>query len=329
MEIKDHSNRRHNNQCGNISLSIIRIAQERMFNTFYQFDFIFNLTSYARQFKKELKIIDDFNKTIIAQRRLELAKRQLELKETPSDNLSDPDDDNVYFSKKKRMVLMDILLQSSIDGQPLTDDEVREEANTFLFAGHDTISATLMFLFYNIAKYADAQEKLLAEINQTFPGGQKEEITLSKLSRLSYMDCVMKESMRMYTTVPMFGRETQEEFTLSCGRTLPVGSNVTLCSSLIHSDPEIFPNPEEFIPDRFMQESSNADGRAFTYIPFSAGPRGCIGQKMAMMEMKMVVVRVLQNLSLALPQDYPPLQVMMELVLKPKNGVQLVVTERN
>lgn len=190
---------------------MIRIAHQRMFKPYLQPDFIFKLTKMSSEFNKSLKIIEDFNNEIITQRRKELANRQLE---DDQDIKEDDDQENIYLgTKKRKMVLMDILLQSHIDGKPLTDDEVREEANTFLFAGHDTVSSALMFLFYNIARYQDVQEKLFTEIKEVF--GEDQEITFGKLANLSYLECVIKESLRIYPPVPMFGRESQEEIKLS------------------------------------------------------------------------------------------------------------------
>lgn len=167
----------------------------------------------STEFNECLKIIEDFNNEIITQRRLELASRQAE--DTAVDDVEE-EEENIYLgTKKRKMVLMDILLQSQIDGKPLTDEEVREEANTFLFAGHDTVSSALMFLFYNLAKYPEIQEKVLTEIREIFEGDQ--EITFGKLANLQYLECVIKESMRIYAPVPMFGRESQEEIKLSEG----------------------------------------------------------------------------------------------------------------
>lgn len=299
-----------------------------MFNPFLQPDFIFKLTKRSKEFNRNLKIIEDFNTEIIRQRRLELASRQIEDAQSPTAN-AEEEDETVYFGKKRKMVLMDILLQSEIDGKPLTDSEVREEANTFLFAGHDTVSSALMFLFYNIAKHPEVQQKLVAEIREIF-GDKEDELSFGRLANLQYMECVIKESMRIYPPVPMFGRESQEELTLSGGRAVPSGSNITLCPSLVHADPEVFPDPLEFIPERFMQnDSKSVEGRGFTYIPFSAGPRGCIGQRLAMQEMKIVTMRVLQHLSLAVPPNQPPIEATAELVLKPRNGIKLIVSQRS
>lgn len=184
-----------------------------MFKPYLQPNFIFKLTKMSTEFNECLKIIEDFNNEIITQRRLELASRQAEDQAVDDDE----EEENIYLgTKKRKMVLMDILLQSQIDGKPLTDEEVREEANTFLFAGHDTVSSALMFLFYNLAKYPEIQEKVLTEIREIFEGDQ--EITFGKLANLQYLECVIKESMRIYAPVPMFGRESQEEIKLSEGK---------------------------------------------------------------------------------------------------------------
>lgn len=188
---------------------MVRIAHCRMFNAFLHYDFIFKLTRMHREFQENLKVMDDFNNEIIAKRRKELEARRSEA--SPVEN----EEDSLYFGKKRKMALMDILLQSEIDGKPLTDLEVREEVNTFMFAGHDTVSSALMFLFYNLAKHPEVQEKCVSEIRNILgTKEQPEEITYGKLADLHYLECVIKESLRIFPPVPMFGRESQEEIIL-------------------------------------------------------------------------------------------------------------------
>lgn len=180
----------------------------RMFNPFMAIDLIFRFSKYHSQMEQSLEIVREFNNVIITKRRKELASNKTVLEPNPGDF----DDFNI----KKKMALMDILLQSEINGEPLSDEDIRDEVNTFMFAGHDTISSAMVFLLFNVAKHENVQQKLFAEIDAVFPKHRKdEEITFGKLAELHYMDLVIKESLRMYPPVPMFGRETQEEMVVS------------------------------------------------------------------------------------------------------------------
>lgn len=305
------------------------IAHKRMFNALLQPECLFKLTPLHKEFNRNLKIVNEFTDEIITQKRrdLENSKKLDNVNEQKSSN-DNEEDESLYFGQKRRMALINILMESSIDGQPLTNEEIREEVNTFLFAGHDTVSSAISFILYNIAKHQHVQEKIVAEINDVF--GSEPEITFGKLANLQYLERVIKESLRIFPSVPMFGRESTEEIQLSCGRVIPKGSNITLCPYLVQMDPENYPNVEQFDPDRFLADESTAiDGRGFAYIPFSAGPRNCIGQRFAMQEMKIVTMRALQSLSFRLPegQQSPP-ELISELVLKPRGGIKLCISER-
>lgn len=183
-----------------------------MFNAFLHTDFVFKFTKMHKEFQENLKIIEDFNNEIIVKRRKELENRRAQEAEKEQ-NAQNDDEDSLYFGKKRKMALMDILLQSEIDGKPFSDQDVREEVNTFMFAGHDTVSSALMFLLYNLAMYPEVQEKFLAEIHNVL-GHTREELTYGKLSDLQYLECVIKESLRIFPPVPMFGRESQEDIKL-------------------------------------------------------------------------------------------------------------------
>lgn len=176
----------------------------RMFNALLQPDWIFKLTKLHKEFNHNLRIIEEFNNDIIAKKRKELSERD------SSAQNEEITEESLYFGQKRKMALMDILLQSN-----LSDAEIREEVNTFLFAGHDTVSSALNFLFFNIAKHTDVQKRLVAEINSVFPKDEDQEITHGKLADLQYLEQVIKESLRLFPPVPMIGRESTEEITLS------------------------------------------------------------------------------------------------------------------
>uniref|UniRef100_A0A8V5GVD2 Uncharacterized protein n=1 Tax=Melopsittacus undulatus TaxID=13146 RepID=A0A8V5GVD2_MELUD len=106
-------------------------------------------------------------------------------------------------------------------------------------------------------------------------GNTERPITMDDLKELRYLECVLKEALRLFPSVPLFARALRDDCSIR-GYQIPKGTNVVVITYALHRDPEIFPDPEEFKPERFLPE--NCKGRhPYAYVPFSAGPRNCIG----------------------------------------------------
>lgn len=166
------------------------------------------------------------------------------------------------------MALLDILLQSTVDDQPLANEDIREEVDTFMFAGHDTTTSGISFCLYNIAKYPEVQQKVFEEIRKEI--SDDEALTLSHISKLRYLELVIKETLRLYPSVPYFARRLTEEVMLE-GYTFPKGCNLAISPYLMGRDPEIFPDPLAFTPERFDVETTVEKINPYAYVPFSAG----------------------------------------------------------
>ncbi|XP_073841181.1 cytochrome P450 4d8-like [Musca autumnalis] len=262
-----------------------------------------------------IKIMRDFTKKVIEERRETLLKSSGQ----QSDESSTEND--VGF--KKRSALLDVLLQSTIDGKPLTDEDIREEVDTFMFEGHDTTATALSFTLYLLARNPRVQNKLLAEIHQVYGSDLSTPFTLMNLNDMKYMEWVIRESLRMYPAVPIIGREIKTDFHYSNG-TIPAGTEFILNIFLALNDPKFIKDPEVFRPERFADISPEYN---FNSIPFSAGPRNCIGQKFAMYEMKLSLAKILHNFEL-LPMG-EPVQPTVNIVLRSVNGMQLAMKKRS
>ncbi|GLH05341.1 uncharacterized protein GBIM_10962 [Gryllus bimaculatus] len=162
-------------------------------------------------------------------------------------------------------------------------------------------------------------DKILKELESVFDPKQPLELSLQKLSELKYLEMVVKESLRIYPPVPLFNRRNPEDTALVSGHVMPEGCSITLSPFGIHRDPEVFPEPEMFIPERFSPEES-ARRHPYAYIPFSAGPRNCIGQRFAMLELKSVLAKVVWNFRLLPAPDFEP-ELTWELTLQSANGI--------
>lgn len=161
--------------------------------------------------KKNLRIMHEFTHKVIKQRRQALEDSLIEVSSALDSSQEHHDD----VGTKKRMALLDVLLQSNINGEPLTDEDIREEVDTFMFEGHDTTATALSCILYLLARHPRVQKKLLAEIRRVYGDDFSRPCTLASLNELKYMECVIKEGLRLFPPVPIIGREIKEDFKYS------------------------------------------------------------------------------------------------------------------
>jgi cytochrome P450 len=215
-----------------------------------------------------------------------------------------------------------MLLAKDERGEGMSDKQVRDEAMTLFIAGHETTATTLAWLWYLVATHPEVEAKLFAEVHAL--GGRIP--TFEDLPNLKYAAMVIKETMRLYPPTWMFPREAAETVEIG-GYTLKKGDLIHLSMFNLHRDPRFWENPLDFDPERF------APGREeqivpYSYFPFGGGPRVCIGNSFAMMEMQLIMAAVLSRyrLTLAEGQGEPELEPL--IVLQPKEGIKLRVTSR-
>ncbi|KAK9685622.1 Cytochrome P450 [Popillia japonica] len=143
---------------------------------------------------------------------------------------------------------------------------------------------------------------------------------------MRYLEKVIKEALRLYPSVPIFGRQLQEDAEFD-GGIIPKGVTLTTFAYGMHRDPKLYPDPEKFDPERFTLENQSTRN-PFAYVPFSAGPRNCIGQRFAMLELKAVISNVLRHFEILPADGYKPILI-PNVVLKSLNGVEICLKERN
>ena len=136
---------------------------------------------------------------------------------------------------------------------------------------------------------------------------------------------VIKESQRLYATVPIIGREPVEDLDVGDGRIIKKGTDIAICIYAMHRDEDLFPEPLKFDPERFSDENQ-AKRRPYDFIPFSAGPRNCIGQKFALLEIKSTIVKLLGHFKV-LPGE-TELKYNADLTLRPENGLFVKIVQR-
>ena len=187
-----------------------------------------------------------------------------------------------------------------------------------LFAGHDTTTSGISWTLYCLAKYPEHQEKVREEVRNVLMG--REWLEYDDLKDLKYTQWCIKEAMRLYPPVFQFYRTLLEDVELD-GYLIPKGVQVNISPYLIHRNPDIWENPNEYDPLRF--HPGNTEMRhPYAYIPFSAGYRNCIGQNFAMNEEKLVVASIVNCYALSLDEDHEA-KLVMRIVLHAENDIKI------
>src|SRR5439155_2876469 len=204
--------------------------------------------------------------------------------------LSDLDDDLFAFIAARRRgdrppagqnVLDDLLAAAHEDGTPLEDREVRDALITILIAGHDTTALALAWALAEIAEHQEVVDRLVDELRRVTGGGPPE---AEHLPALEYLDGAIRESLRLRPVAPFVVRKTVRPFSAG-GREYPAGVVLCPCSYLVHRREELYPEPERFRAERFLERKFGLH----EWFPFGGGNRVCVGMPFALYEMKVLL----------------------------------------
>lgn len=211
------------------------------------------------------------------------------------------------------------------DGQTaLSDLQIRDEVMTLLFAGHDTTTSTIAFMFYELARHPHVVARLLAEQDSELDGQLP---TPSQLTGdgLPYLEQVLDETLRLYPPAWIGPRRSVAPFELH-GHTVPADAFVNYCSWASHRLPDVFAEPDAFRPERFTPEAKAALPRG-AYIPFGGGSRTCIGMRFGQLEVRTIATLILSRFALSLPHDFR-LTIRQMPTISPREGLPMIVSPR-
>ncbi|KAI3370802.1 hypothetical protein L3Q82_007338 [Scortum barcoo] len=208
----------------------------------------------------------------------------------------------------------------------ITEDEIVGQAFVFLLAGYETSSNTLAFTCYLLAIHPECQRKVQEEVDDFFTRHDSPNYT--NVQELKYLDMVISEALRLYPPGFRFARDIDKDCVVN-GQFLPKGATLEIPAGFLHYDPEHWPEPEKFIPERFTPEAK-AGRHPFVYLPFGAGPRNCVGMRLAQLEIKMALVRLFRGFSIvACSETKVPLELKSSSTLGPKNGIFVKIQRRD
>ncbi|HEX2086810.1 MAG TPA: cytochrome P450 [Solirubrobacteraceae bacterium] len=194
------------------------------------------------------------------------------------------------------------------DGEPMADEEIRDQLMTLLLAGHETTATGLAWTFDLLLRHPHVLERLTAAVD----GGDD-----------AYVRAVVTESLRLRPVVPIAGRRLTSELRVN-GHVLPPGTDVTPAIWLTHTRPDVYPEPYAFRPERFLESGPST----YAWIPFGGGVRRCIGAAFAEMEMRVALTEILRRRTLRAASDRPERVARRNVTFSPRNGTRVIAERR-
>ncbi|XP_064613115.1 cytochrome P450 3A8-like [Liolophura sinensis] len=232
--------------------------------------------------------------------------------------------DDLKETVADRDVDVDALKMDGVKRKTLTDKEVIAQSLVFLLAGFESTATAVSHLLYSLAIYPECQDKLVEEIDEALKGGAP---TYDNVMKLPYLEKCLCEAQRLYPAIRGNSRMSREAITIN-GIYIPANTSVMLMGYALQHDETYWPDPEKFDPERWSPEQKAAR-HPYVSIPFGAGPRNCVGMRLAQLEAKMSVVAMLQRFRfIRAPDTEVPLKMKKGSFLLPENGIRLRIESR-
>ena len=224
--------------------------------------------------------------------------------------------------KKSSDLLGSLMAARDKSGKPMSDKELIDEVMTMIIAGHETSAGTLNWVWYELSQHPQAEEKAYKEVSSLVHNNT---ITNDDLAKLSYTKQCIDEALRLYPPVWLFSRKAINDDEI-LGYSIPAGSNIFLSPYFTHRDPTLWENPEKFNPQHFIDDGARLKHK-YSFIPFSAGSRRCIGEYFSYVEMQAHLAIMLSLFKLeTLPNQ--TIEIEPAINLRTKNNIMMQITLR-
>ncbi|EDV24428.1 uncharacterized protein TRIADDRAFT_13664, partial [Trichoplax adhaerens] len=231
---------------------------------------------------------------------------------------------NIHAGVTCRRDLIQQMIEAG-DNDKLNDDEIIAQAFIFLTAGYETTQNTLAFACYLLGTNPRVQQKLIDEIDSKCPDVNS--VSYDIITNLPYLEMIVSETLRLYPPAHFINRDVKQDTTIN-GVHIPKGVMIGFPVYSIHHDPQFWSNPDDFIPERFMPEEK-VKLVPYSYIPFGGGPRNCIGMRLALLEVKLALVKLMQKVKFTTVKETEiPLKLKGLSSLSPLNGIRLGIDRR-
>ncbi|XP_050303110.1 cytochrome P450 4g15-like [Anthonomus grandis grandis] len=337
-------------------MKLCDILHMRHTKVWFRPDIIFNLTNTAKYQKKLINVIHSLTRKVIQKKKADFEQgirgstaevpeelktqkyeKNISTKATTLEGTSygqsvglkddlDVDDD---VGEKKRMAFLDLMIEASQNGVVINDEEIKEQVDTIMFEGHDTTAAGSSFFLCQMAAHPDIQEKVIQEVDEIFQGSDRP-ATFADTLEMKYLERCLLETLRMFPPVPIIARQLQQDVKLASNpdHVLPAGATIVIGTFKVHRLEEIYgPNPDKFDPDNFLPEKA-ANRHYYGFIPFSAGPRSCVGRKYAMLKLKILLSTIMRNFRVKSNLKEADYKLQGDIILKRSDGFKIMLEKR-
>lgn len=217
--------------------------------------------------------------------------------------------------------ILNHLVKMKLENPEVDEEVILDDITTFFVAGQETTANLLSFAMMCLWQNKDVFQRLRKEVNNVV--GVKSFIKMDDVNKMTYLDMVIKETLRLYPPAPNTFRETMHEIDI-LGYKIPVGTPIMMSTYVSSRLEEFFPDPLKFDPERFNPEAESKIP-SYTYYPFSLGPRTCIGKNFAEVEAKIILAKIMQRFNFELDPDQS-FEIEERATLKPKGGVMCTLT---
>ncbi|CAG9861488.1 unnamed protein product [Phyllotreta striolata] len=298
---------------------MMEIVLLRIFILWYHPDKLFNMLPIGREASRIVRNMHEFSGKVVREK-----KKAFEQKKRERENSLDSHHEEM---PRKRKAFLDYMLEITDDENvAFSENELRQEVDTFVIAGSDTTASTNCYVLTMLGLHQDLQEKVLREILDVLGPDRKPEP--GDLPKLKYLERFIKEALRLFPVAGFLARAIEEDIDVgNC--IIPAGSSVVFGILRTHRNEKYWPDPCKFDPDRFLPEEV-AKRHPCTYVPFSYGPRNCIGPKYAMMAMKSLLSTVLRKYKIFTTyKSVEDIKLKAHLVLRPRDGYKVYIERRN
>ncbi|XP_071631414.1 cytochrome P450 4g15-like isoform X2 [Temnothorax longispinosus] len=329
------------------------IIHRRQYNVLLRYDMLYKYSKFAKLQEKLLNIVHTLTEHVIKEKAKDFEEKLVkdqQVKEVQNvkpmeksnptentehaknkaanymhyvrDDLDDIDENDV--GEKKRHAFLEMMLELKKNGQ-MTDEEIWEEVNTIMFEGHDTTAAGSSFALCVLGNHPDIQARVHEELDTIF-GDSDRQCTFQDTLKMKYLERVIMETLRLFPPVPAIARYLNEDVKIG-DYILPKSTTVLIVQFITHRLEKYYPNPTVFNPDNFLPEIMQ-QRHYYAYIPFSAGPRSCVGRKYAMLKLKVLLSTILRNYRIISDTPDKDFHLRGDIILKRHDGFKIKVEPR-
>uniref|UniRef100_D3TR52 Cytochrome P450 CYP4G13v2 n=1 Tax=Glossina morsitans morsitans TaxID=37546 RepID=D3TR52_GLOMM len=319
------------------------IIHNRQVKMMYRMDALYRWTTMRQKDNKLMNIILGMTQKVVEERKSNFnaderavidkvaavsgKKTIKEKKEGLRDDLDEIDENDV--GEKKRLALLDAMMEMEKNPNiTWTDKDIRDEVNTIMFEGHDTTAAGSSFALCMLGIHQDIQQRVVEEQEAIFGHDMQRDCTFADTLQMNYLERVICETLRLFPPVPLIARKAEEDVKLaSAPYIVPKGTTVLISQFIIHRRASVYPDPDKFDPDRFLPERT-AQRHYYSFIPFSAGPRSCVGRKFAMLQLKVLLSTIIRKYKVFSSRTDKDFRLQGDIILKLANGFQISLEPR-